>query len=86
MKSFWFIGPNPYKTSGSINSVVYSNLVHAQTVLKRVMTQQEGIKLIKRMKDNALFETTQDSNVVWANFIQEMRKHKLVVDQMPPEG
>jgi len=86
MQAHWFKGPTPYKTSGSINSIVYSNLVHAQTVLNRTLTRQECVKLIKKMKDSALFETTQASDVVWSNFLQEMRKHKLVVETMPVES
>lgn len=86
MKSHWFLTPSPYKTSGSINSIVYENFVRAQTVADRPLTRQELSNLIKRMKDKKLFESAQDSFAILGGFLNEMKKHKLMVENKPVAG
>ena len=81
MKTYWFLGPTPFKSDKTIPSIIWSNLRAAQSHADRPLTRQEILSLIKRMKDKKLFETNQESDKLFAQFITNMKYYKLLSDE-----
>jgi hypothetical protein len=85
MKTYWIMGPNPYKREGSIYAIIWTNVRRAQERVNRPLTKQELTNLIKLMKEKKFFESKQNSEGVFTSFIQQMKGCKLLSEVKPEE-
>lgn len=86
MKSFWFGGPAPYKTSRSINASVYATLTRAQEMANRPLTGPECVNLIKKLKERKVIETDVESQKVFETFWRELKRHNILFETKPVEA
>lgn len=83
MKTYWILEPTPFKSSRSINAVIYANIVRAQAHLDRPLKRQEIHNLIKQMKEKEFFKSKQDSWDLYNGFMSTMKQHKRVQEKKP---
>lgn len=83
MKTFWILEPSPFKSTRSINAIIYANIVRAQGHFDRPLKRQEIHNLIKTMKEKGLFASKQDTWDLYNGFISTMKQHKKVQEKKP---
>ena len=86
MKTFWILEPTPFKSSRSINAVIYANVRRAQAHLDKPLSRQQIHNLIKKMKEAGLFKSKQDPWDLYNNFMTTMKQHKIVQEKKPKDA
>jgi hypothetical protein len=85
MKSYWVdtSKPSPCGKPSSINGIIYTNCVHAQTHLGRALTRQEVAALIKKMKEKGLLTSKRDNWSLTDSYLGKLKKGKVVSETKP---